>query len=177
MIKDRIRNWALGIIFGLLAVVIQATVFHGIFGDRMDANLIFGLILWIAFFKTNPDGALLSFLLVWLQGAVSGTLSGIFLLAGMSLYLVCWLLRERLAPRSMIGQFAFALGLGVFYKLVLLLVFELFAGGTFFRVQPLGDFLLEVLFNAILAILIFTLFSRIQGFFDLIPEMVEPRRG
>jgi len=176
MIKDRIRSWAIIVIFSLFAVVFQATVLHSIFQDNLEASLIFGLILWIGFFKTNPDGVLMSFLLAGIQGVVSGTLSGIFLFAGMSLYLVCWILRERFAPRTIIGQFGFALGLGIFYKSALLLALELFVGGSFFRVQSFGYFLLEVLLNAVLALLVFALFSRLPGFFNLIPEVVEPRR-
>ncbi len=177
MSRDRVKAWALAVIFGLFAVVLQSTALHGIFGEKMEASLIFGLILWLAFFKNNPDGVILAFFLAYLQGAVSGSLSGIFMLAGMSLYLVCFSLRDRFAPRTAPGQFLFALGLGFCYKLVLLLALSIFVGADFLRVQTPRYFALEIILNAVLAVLIFSLFNRIKGFFDLIPELVEPRRG
>jgi len=176
MLKDRIRTFAFGIVFGLFAILVQATLFYSVFQGKIDVNLVFGLLIWIGFFKSNPEGVLLSFILAWLQGAVSGALSGVFLFAGMSLYVLCWILRARFAPVTGLGRFGFALAMGIFYKLVLVVSLELFVGGAFIRAQSLGYMLLEVLLNAILALLVFALFSRLKGFLDLIPEQVKPRR-
>ena len=157
--------------------MLQTTAAHYVFGSRLEINLIFGIIIWLAFYKNLIDGALLTFLLAFGQGAVSGTLSGVYMLAGLSLYLLCWLLRERFAPKSLGGQFLFALGLGVFYKLVLLLALKIFVTGYFFSAQPMSMAGLEILLNAFFAPLIFLFFSRVKGFFDLFPDIVQPRRG
>lgn len=177
MPKTKIRDWAITIFFGLAAILLQTTAAHYVFGSRLEINLIFGTIIWLAFYKNLIDGALLTFVLAFGQGAVSGTLTGIYMLAGLSLYLVCWMLRDRFAPKSLGGQFLFAIGLGVFYKLVLLVSLRIFVGGYFFSAQPLGMACLEILLNAFFAPLIFLVFSRIKGFFDLFPDIVQPRRG
>jgi hypothetical protein len=177
MPKTRIRDWTITIFFGLAAILLQTTAAHYIFGSRLEINLIFGTIIWLAFYKNLIDGALLTFLLAFAQGSVSGTPSGIYMLAGLSLYLLCWMLRDRFAPKTLAGQFLFALGLGAFYKLVLLVSLRLFVGRYFFIAQPVGMAFLEVLLNAFFAPLIFLVFNRIKGFFDLFPDIVQPRRG
>lgn len=174
--KERLRSFVFALFFGLVAIFLESTVFPSLFQNKIHLNLIFGMILWLGFFKSNPDGVLISFILAWLQGVASGSLSGVFLFAGMSLYLFCWISRMRFAPRTTLGQFSFALGLGLFYKLILLATFELFVSGSFFRVQAFGYFFLEILLNAGLSLLVYALGNRIKGFFNLIPEKVEPRR-
>jgi hypothetical protein len=47
-------------------------------------------------------------------------------------------LRARFAPVTGLGRFGFALAMGIFYKLVLVLSLELFVGGAFIRAQSLG---------------------------------------
>lgn len=178
MPKTRIRDWALTALFGLAAVFLQTTVFHDIFKDKVELNLVFGMIIWLSFYKRTLDGALLSFLLAFAQGAVCGTLSGVYMTAGMSLYLMCWLLRDRFTPRSLGGQFLFALLLSVFYKLVLIILLMVFTGGQgYFQAQRLYYISLEVFINACLAPLIFLTFNRVKDYYDLLPDVVEPRRG
>ena len=177
MAKTRIRDWALTILFGLSAIFLQTTVLHSIFKERIEFNLVFGMIIWLSFYKKTLDGVLLCFLLAFAQGALSGVLSGVYMTAGMSLYLVCWLLRDRFTPRSLSGQFLFALGLYIFYKMIVLLLLQIFAGGGYFRIQPVSCLMLEVFLNAFFAPLVFLVFNRLKNFYDLLPDVVEPRRG
>jgi len=177
MFKKRTRDWTLVILFGLAAVFLQTTPLHSVLGDKLELNLIFGLIIWLAFYKRAVDSAILSFLLASAQGALSGVMSGVYLLAGMSLYLACWMVRDRFAPRSASGQFLFALAFAILYKLVLFLALAIFVGTGYFRAQPFSYVLLEILLNAFFAPLIFILFDQFKGFFDLVPDLVEPRRG
>jgi rod shape-determining protein MreD len=177
MFKRRTRDWTITILFGLAAIFLQTTFLHSLFGDKIEINLIFGLIIWLAFYKKAVDSALLSCLLAFLQGTMSGVMSGVYMLAGMSLYLACWMVRDRFAPRSISGQFLFALAFAILYKLVMFLSLEIFVGTGYFRSQPFPYVLLEILLNAFFAPLIFMIFDRFKGFFDLVPDMVELRRG
>jgi len=167
----------LAILFGLAAILLQTTALPSLLGTELELNLLFGMFIWLAFYKKTVDGVILTFLLAFGQGAMSGTLSGIYILAGMSLYLLCWFLRDRFAPKSLFGQFMFALGLGVFYKMVLLFALELFVDRNYFRVQPFLFICLEILLNASFAPLIFLAFNRLKGFYDLFPDVVQLRRG
>lgn len=178
MPRTRIRDWALTASFGLAAVFLQTTLLHDIFKEKVELNLVFGMIIWLSFYKRTLDGALLSFLLAFAQGAVCGTLSGVYMTAGMSLYLMCWLLRDRFTPRSLGGQFLFALGLSVFYKLVLIILLMVFTGGQgYFQAQRFSYIIIEIFLNACFAPLIFLTFNRVKEFYDLLPDVVEPRRG
>jgi len=177
MARKRIRDWGLTILFGLAAIVLQTTVVHGLSGGKIEFNLVFGMIIWLSFYKKTLEGALLSFLLAFAWGALSGTLSGVYMTAGMSLYFICWLLRDRFTPRSLGGQFFFSLGLSLFYKLIVLLLLEIFVGKEYYRIQPLSFFITEIIVNAVFAPLIFLAFSRLKNFYDMLPEVVEPRRG
>ena len=177
MSPQRIRDWVLTLLFGMFALLLQTTVLHVIYGNKLEINLLFGMVIWLAFYKGPTDGALLTLLLSFGQGALSGTLSGVYILAGMSLYLVCWLLRDRFAPRTLAGQMVFSLGLAIFYKFILLLAMEIFVGRHFLGIQNLSFIAIELLINAFLAPLIFLAFNRIKGFYDLFPDVVEPRRG
>jgi rod shape-determining protein MreD len=177
MSPQRIRDWGLTLLFGVFALLLQTTALHALFGNKLEINLLFGMVIWLAFYKNLTDGVFLSLLLSFGQGALSGTLSGVYILAGMSLYLICWLLRDRFAPKRLIGQLVFSLGLAVFYKLVLLLAMEIFVGRRFLGIQTLSYIAIELLVNAFLAPLIFLAFNRIKDFYDLFPDVVEPRRG
>jgi rod shape-determining protein MreD len=176
-VNARIRDWVLTLLFGVAAVMLQASVVHAIFKGVIELNLVFGMIIWLSFYKRTLDGGLLSFLLAFTWGAMSGTLSGVYMTADMSLYLACWLLRERFTPRSLSGQFLFSLGLAIFYKLFLLALLEVFVGGEYYLIQPPGYIAAEVLLNALFAPLIFLLFNKLKDFYDLLPDVVKPRRG
>jgi len=177
MSSTRIRDWTITIIFGAVSVFLETSILPSLTGAKVELNLIFGIIIWMAFYKNQLDGAILAFILAFAQGALSGTLSGVYMFAGMSLYILCWFLRDRFAPKTLTGQFLFALGLGVFYKLVLLLALRIFVGRYYTGAQSFGFAFLEVLLNAFFAPLIFMVFSRVQGYFDLFPDVVRPRRG
>jgi hypothetical protein len=167
----------LTLLFGLAAILLQTTALPALLGKSLELNLLFGMTIWMAFYKKQLDGVLLSFLLAFGQGAMSGVPSGIYLFAGMSLYLLCWFLRDRFAPKSLFGQFGFAMALGIFYKAVLLFTLGIFVDRNFFKAQPLWLAGLEILLNAAFAPLIFLVFNRLKGFYDLFPDVVQPRRG
>jgi rod shape-determining protein MreD len=177
MVRKNIRDWGLTILFGLAAIVLQTTVVHRVSAGKIEFNLVFGMIIWLSFYKKTLEGALLSFLLAFAWGALSGTLSGVYMTSGMSLYFACWLLRDRFTPRSLAGQFFFSLALSIFYKLITILLLEIFVGREYYRIQPLSYIIPEVFINAFFAPLIFLAFNRLKDFYDLLPEVVEPRRG
>ena len=177
MIKIWLKDLVLVLLFGFLALFLQSAIFPMIFKDKLELNLIFGLIIWLGFFKSTIPGALFSFILAYFLGAVSGTLSGVYMFAGMSLYLICLFSRASFSPKNLSGQIVFSFLLFGFSKLILLLALELFIGRNYFRVQPIYYILLEIALNALIAPFIFKIFHKIKGFFDLIPELLKPKRG
>jgi len=177
MIRIWLRDFILILLFGFFALFLQSAILPMMFKDKLEINLIFALIIWLGFFKSTVPGAILSFILAYFLGAVSGTLSGVYMFAGMSLYLICLFSRASFSPKNLSGQMLFSFLLFGFSKLILLLALELFIGRNYFRVQPIYYILLEITLNAIIAPFIFKIFHKIKGFFDLIPELLEPRRG
>jgi|GEM_PF-1766066 len=177
MIKIWLKDLVLVLLFGFLALFLQSAIFPMIFKDKVEINLIFGLIIWLGFFKSTAPGAILSFILAYFLGAVSGTLSGVYMFAGVSLYLICLFSRASFSPKNLSGQIVFSFLLFGFSKLILLLALELFIGRNYFRVQPIYYILLEIALNALIAPFIFKIFHKIKGFFDLIPELLKPKRG
>ena len=175
--RRKIRDWFLVILFALLGIFFQFRLMAPILKDRLELNLIVGLIIWLGFFKNEPEGALMSFIISYLLGAVSGVWSGVYLFSGMSLYLLTQFLKERFSPLKPGAQLLFSWGLVAFYQ-----IFLLFSAGIFVKKEYLGEmgsgyFFLEIFINGIFSVLVFHLFNQLDNFFDRIPEALETRKA
>jgi len=174
--RKKLRDWFLVILFALLAIFFQFRLLAPILKDKLEINLILGLIIWLGFFKKETEGALMSFIISYFLGAVSGIWSGVYLFSGMSLYLFARLLRTRFSPLKIGAQLLFSWALAGFYQIFTLICAGIFVKKEYFSEISSGFLFLEIFLNGLFAVLVFYLFNQIEGFFDQIPEALETKK-
>lgn len=81
---------------GVLALLLQTTVFHTLTGGRIVPDLVLILCVYLGLHEHNVGGATGAFLLGYMLDSFSGSLVGLNAFAMTSVYLVAYLMSRRL---------------------------------------------------------------------------------
>ncbi len=90
------RAAAIYVVTGMLALLLQTTVLHGLTGGRVIPDLVLILCVYLGLHEHNVGGATGAFLLGYLLDSFSGSLVGLHAFAMTTVYLVVYLVSRRL---------------------------------------------------------------------------------
>jgi rod shape-determining protein MreD len=162
------------LVAGLVAVLIQTTLASYIFHNFLLPDFLFVMVVLLGFFKNSLHGAAMAFLLGALEDRFTGQILGLYMCARISVYFVATRLSQRFSPNNPLGQLIFALGLGVFDKLLILGLLFLFSPGPELGIVSFSMLGLEVIINALFTPLFYPLFSWFPG---LLEPGLESKQG
>ena len=90
------RATAVYIVTGMLVLLLQTTLLHGLSGGRIIPDLVLILCVYLGLHEHNIGGATGAFLLGYLLDSFSGSLVGLHAFAMTTVYLVVYLVSRRL---------------------------------------------------------------------------------
>ncbi len=91
-----IRATGIYILTGVLVLLLQTTLLHGLSGGRIIPDLVLILCVYLGLHEHNIGGATGAFLLGYLLDSFSGSLVGLHAFAMTTVYLVVYLVSRRL---------------------------------------------------------------------------------
>ncbi|MEO6026295.1 MAG: rod shape-determining protein MreD [Candidatus Binatia bacterium] len=95
-VGTELRATAVYIVTGLLVLLLQTTLLHGLSGGRIIPDLVLILCVFLGLHEHNIGGATGAFLLGYLLDSFSGSLVGLHAFAMTTVYLVVYLVSRRL---------------------------------------------------------------------------------
>lgn len=95
-VGTELRATAVYIVTGLLVLLLQTTLLHGLSGGRIIPDLVLILCVYLGLHEHNIGGATGAFLLGYLLDSFSGSLVGLHAFAMTTVYLVVYLVSRRL---------------------------------------------------------------------------------
>ncbi len=91
-----LRATGIYIVTGMLVLLLQTTLLHGLSGGRIIPDLVLILCVYLGLHEHNIGGATGAFLLGYLLDSFSGSLVGLHAFAMTTVYLVVYLVSRRL---------------------------------------------------------------------------------
>ena len=155
------------ILLSAAVLAILQTTILAFLSQNLQLDFIFVIVVLIGLYKDPVHGSILTALLGLGEDIISGNMAGLFMTSRICVFIAAQVLKERLSPDTPLAQFMIALGLGVFDRVVLLLLQELFTEPLELSGTLLLHMVLGVLVNAALIPLFYFLFCRIPGFIEL----------
>ncbi len=153
----------------LLLVVIQSALLPFL-SETLFVDLLFVTVVVIGLFKAPLHGSFMSAGVGLLQDLMVTTVPGLFMAARVSVFMVAQALRGRLSPDTPGSQFIIALGLGVFDRIVVFLLHQVFTTPLHLSGRTAVLMLIGTLINAALVPLFYYGFEKIPGFVETGPE-------
>ena len=151
---------------GLIAVLLQATLFTWLPLGRFKPDLLLIVVLYIGFFLPPTEGGVLSFLLGYLADLFSGPVMGLFTFTRVVAWFLAKLASGVLHVKSTPAQTIFVGIYSGIDALVLVGALRLF-GGPDYRAPELGTGVLwQALLNALAAPFVITALARAERRFE-----------
>lgn len=95
-IGTEVRAAGIYVLAGMLVLLLQTTLLHGLSGGRIIPDLVLILCVYLGLYEHNIGGATGAFLLGYLLDSFSGSLVGLHAFAMTTVYLVVYLVSRRL---------------------------------------------------------------------------------
>lgn len=157
---------------GLLAVLIQVTIFTWLPFGGLKPDLVLIVVLYVGFFLPPTEGGVLSFLLGYLADLFSGPVMGLFTFTRVVAWFVAKLASGVLHVKSTAAQTIFVAVYSVLDAWVLVGALRLFGGPGYPAPEPGMEVLWQALLNAVAAPFVITALARAERRF----ESGHPRR-
>jgi len=166
-----IRAYTFLLLAGFLSVVLQTTLPHYLFADRIHLDLVLVMVVLLGLFRDPVQGSLMAFLLGGLEDYFGGLpIAGLFLFSRTLIFILANLLRRRFSALSPLAQALFVLVLGAVDKLLLFLLTLWFAAPGAATLSRLPFGIVEILVSAGLAPFLYRVMS-------WVPELFENGKG
>ena len=154
------------ILAGLVAVLVQATIFSYLPGGRIKPDLLLIVVLYVGFFLPPTEGGVLSFLLGYLADLFSGPVMGLFTFTRVVAWFLSKLASGVLHVKSTPAQTIFVAVYSGIDALVLVGALRLFGGPDYPAPELDTGVLWRALLNAIAAPFVITGLSRLDRRFE-----------
>jgi len=161
-----ILQYVIVMVVTLVAIVVQTTILR-FSADLMQVDLLFVIVVILGIFKDPVHGAVQSSLIGYFQDLFyPAAVTGMFMTARMSVFIVGQALRGRLSPDTPLSQFIIALGLGLFDRIVIFLLQGVFSEPARLSFKTVALLAMGTTINAALVPVIFFLLRFIPGFME-----------
>ena len=162
------RAYGFVILAGIVALVLQTSLFPFLFARRLYPDLILVMVVLLGLFRDPVHGACMAFLLGGMEDyfTEAGQVKGLFLFSRTLIFILANLLRRRFSVHSPGAQFTFVLGFSVLDKILIYLLVLWFGAAGAAAVEDWPFRALETAVNAALAPFFFILMSWAPGLFE-----------
>jgi rod shape-determining protein MreD len=162
-----IGQYALVLISGAAALVLQTTLLST-FTRSLQMDFIFVIIVIVGLFKDPVHGSIWSAALGLMEDVLSGSMTGMYMAAGLCVFMAAQVIKERLSPEAPLSQFAIALALGVFDRAVLYILQGIFYPEPLaLSWELIAHLSIGTVVNAALVPVFFFFMSRVPGFIQM----------
>jgi rod shape-determining protein MreD len=162
-----IGQYALVLISGAAAMVLQTTLLSAM-SRTLQMDFIFVIIVIVGLFKDPVHGSIWSAALGLMEDVLTGSMTGMYMAAGLCVFMAAQVIKERLSPEAPFSQFAIALALGLFDRVVLYILQGIFYPEPLaLSRQLIAHLAIGTMVNAALVPVFFFLLSRMPGFIQM----------
>jgi rod shape-determining protein MreD len=146
-----------------ICIVIQTTLLSEV-NAHLHIDLIFAIVVLVGLYKDPIHGAVMSFLLGFLEDVMMSDVTGLYMSANMIIFMLTQLTRERLSPDTPLAKFSIGLGLGLFNRAIVFLLFFIFSDQLPVSLKSFVLTLTGTFINALAVVLLFYALYFIPGF-------------
>ena len=151
---------------GLIAVVVQVTIFTWLPLGRFKPDLVLIVVLYIGFFLPPTEGGVLAFLLGYLEDLFAGSVLGLFTFARVVAWFLAKLASGVLHVKSTPAQTIFVAIYSGIDALVLVGALRFFGGPDYPAPEIDSGVLWQALLNALAAPFVITALARAERRFE-----------
>ncbi len=154
-------------VVALVAALVQTTVIPAVAGRGLYVDLFFVIVVIIGLFKDPFHGSIMSVVVGYVEDLCLSGLPGLYMTARLAVFFMAQALKVRINPETPVYRFAVGLGLGVADRIIIAVLYYVFAEPLFFSGREALLMATGVLVNAALAPFAYYGFLWIPGFIEV----------